>query len=208
MAVPSTVPTLTHSTASISLSESIGTNAENNLPVQHVLEDDGDGNLIAPPENPLTRIGHSCFFHTLDCNQSFTDLDEWKIHVLSHFQLRPPPNTARCPACPYSTSDSCHGVAWRSMLTHLAEQHLTQGYSIRNTCPDFETMRHLYSFNIITQEQLRLLQLPAAPRRPGYSPNLDSVRANVGSSDDPCFVHASRRRERRMRGRPHGISVA
>ncbi|KKZ62239.1 hypothetical protein EMCG_00406 [[Emmonsia] crescens] len=211
MSAPSTVPTLSRfssSTASISVSESIDTNSVAKLPARYALEEDADGNLTAPPETNNPGIGHYCFFHVLDCGESFTDLDEWKTHVLSHFRLHPTPTIAQCPACTYRISDSHHGIAWRKMLSHLADQHLKQGYAIQNVCPDFETMRHLYCANIITREQLRLLQLPAAPQRPGYSPDLDSVRAMIGSSDDPCIVYMSRHRERRMRERSHRISVA
>ncbi|EER39512.1 conserved hypothetical protein [Histoplasma capsulatum H143] len=178
MSPPSTVPTLSRfslSTASNSLSGSIDTNTAAKLPPRYALEEDTDGNLTVPPETSSTGIGHYCFFHILDCNERFSDLEEWKTHVLSHFRLGPLPATAQCPACPYRISDSHHGVAWRRMLTHLADQHLKQGYPIQNTCPDFETMRHLYCSHIITREQLRLLQLPAAPHRPGYSPSLDSL---------------------------------
>ncbi|PGH00022.1 hypothetical protein GX51_06021 [Blastomyces parvus] len=211
MSTPSTAPTLSgfsSSTPSDCLSESIDTNTCGKLPARYALEEDADGNLTAPPETNSAGIGHYCFFHILDCNESFTNLDVWKTHVLSHFRLHPAPTTAQCPACPYRISDSHHGIAWRRMLTHLADQHLKQGYTAQNICLDLETMRHLYCANIITREQVRLLQLPAAPGRPGYSPSLDTVRTRIGSSDDPCVVYMSRHRERRMRERSHRISVA
>ncbi|EQL38286.1 uncharacterized protein BDCG_02547 [Blastomyces dermatitidis ER-3] len=211
MSAPSTAPTLSRpssSAASDSFSESIDTNNAGKLPARYALEEDADGNLTTPPEANGAGIGHYCFFHILDCDKSFTNLDLWKTHVLSHFRLHPAPTTAQCPACPYRISDPHHGIAWRRMLTHLADQHLKQGYSIQNICPDFETMRHLYCANIITRGQLRLLQLPAAPGRPGYSPSLDSVRVGIGSSDDPCVVYMNRHRERRMRERSRKISVA
>ncbi|KLJ07011.1 hypothetical protein EMPG_17486 [Blastomyces silverae] len=211
MSAPSTTPTLSRpssSAASDSFSESIDTNNAGKLPARYALEEDADGNLTAPPEINGAGIGHYCFFHILDCDKSFTNLDVWKTHVLSHFRLHPAPTTAQCPACPYRISDSHNGIAWRRMLTHLADQHLKQGYSIQNICPDFETMRHLYCANIITRGQLRLLQLPAALGRPGYCPSLDTVRAGIGSSDDPCVVYTNRHRERRMRERSHKISVA
>ncbi|OAX77908.1 hypothetical protein ACJ72_07788 [Emergomyces africanus] len=211
MSAPSTAPTLSRSsssTASIFLPESIDTNCVAKFPARYALEQDADGNLTAPPEISNPGLGHCCFFHVLDCDEIFTDVNEWKTHVLSHFRLHPAPTTAQCPACQYRISDPDHGIAWRKMLTHLADQHLKQGYPIQNACPDFETMKHLYCANIITREQLRLIQLPAAPQRPGYSPSLDSVRAMIGSSDDPCVVYMSRHRERRMRERSHRIRVA
>lgn len=43
---------------------------------------------------------YACLFHMLDCHDSFDDVAEWRIHVLSHFRTHPPPRTARCPLCP------------------------------------------------------------------------------------------------------------
>ncbi|KAK2788177.1 hypothetical protein FQN53_004062 [Emmonsiellopsis sp. PD_33] len=210
MASSSTVPTLSQPSSSSS-SDSIHTSLGEKLPIRYLLDDNGNRNHTTPPptdNTSETRAGHICFFHILDCNQRFTDLKEWKTHVLSHFRSHPPPTDATCPACPYTISDQRPGVAWRALVAHMADEHLKHGLSMQYICPDLELMRHLYYLHVITQEQLKLVQLPAAPRRPGYNPALDSVRASIGSSDDPCFVHTGRRRDRRMRSRPHGISVA
>ncbi|KAJ5232437.1 hypothetical protein N7468_005393 [Penicillium chermesinum] len=43
---------------------------------------------------------YACLFYMLDCHDSFDEVAEWKIHVLSHFRTHPPPRTARCPICP------------------------------------------------------------------------------------------------------------
>ncbi|ODH15091.1 hypothetical protein ACO22_06477 [Paracoccidioides brasiliensis] len=198
------VPTLSppsSSAASISLSESVSTSAGDRLPLEHILDNDRNGNLIAPTGASSTGREHNCFFHILDCNKTFVDHNEWKIHVLSHFRTSSPPTIAQCPACSYSTSDPRHSVAWRTMLTHLAGEHLKHGYPIHNSNPSFATMRHMYCSGVIEKEDLCLLQLVAAPGRPGYDSSMDSVRANIGSSDDAYLIYANPRRERRIRGR-------
>jgi hypothetical protein len=86
------------------------------------------------------------------------------------------------------------------MLDHISD-HLEKGDSLTNTSPDFELMQYLFCKKIITQDQMRLVQVPAAPGRPGYNPSQDSVRARIGSSDEPCFSNANPKRDRRM-GRP------
>src|SRR5204863_1269630 len=103
-------------------------------------------------------------------------------------------------SCPHVTERQ-PGVAWQVLLDHISQEHLERGHSLANTRPDFNLMRYLYCEGIITPDQMRLLQVPAAPGRAGYIASQDTVRAIIGSSDEPCFSYANRQRERRM-GRP------
>lgn len=60
--------------------------------------------VVFPPlgqqPQPQASRAYACLFHMLDCNDSFDDVAEWRIHVLSHFRTHPPPRIARCPLCP------------------------------------------------------------------------------------------------------------
>jgi len=121
--------------------------------------------------------------------------------VLSHFKARPTPTDARCPACKFTVAERQPGVAWQVLLDHISQEHLERGHSLANTRPDFNLMQYLYCKGIIMQDQMRLVQVPAAPGRAGYIASQDTVRAIIGSSDEPWFSYANPQRERRM-GRP------
>ncbi|PGH14755.1 hypothetical protein AJ80_05799 [Polytolypa hystricis UAMH7299] len=213
MSGSSTVPSLSQASSSSTTtrSPSIDAGQAGKLGVHHILQEDGNGILIAPPHARVSVARYDCLFHILDCKTMLDDIADWKTHVLSHFRTHPPPTSARCPLCPYTSSAPQRGVSWAQMLEHIAEKHLLQGQSLATTTPDLELMRYLYCKNIISGQQMRLVQLPSAPGRVGYTPAQDTVRESVGSSDDPCYTHASQRLERRegrVRDRQPRVGVA
>jgi hypothetical protein len=69
-------------------------------------------------------------------------------------------------------------------------------------------MKYMYQHKIITEDQLKTVQLAPSPDSPAYDPSQDSVRASIGSSDEPYCSSYSPRREKRMREQRRGISVA
>ncbi|KAL4933565.1 uncharacterized protein BDV17DRAFT_252269 [Aspergillus undulatus] len=189
-----------------------------------ILEEDGTGALIIPPDHAPQRQIHSpsqpasplprqqqpyiCLFHILDCHDTFEDSEQWKTHVLSHFRTHEPPDTARCPLCPAEQfSSTPQQRAWDLMLEHVDVTHYQQGQTLAGSRPDFELMRYLYNLRVISVDQFKAMQLSPQPSSPAYHRRQDPVRASVGSSDEPYCVPYSRRREDRMRGQRRGVNV-
>ncbi|OJJ47082.1 hypothetical protein ASPZODRAFT_132019 [Penicilliopsis zonata CBS 506.65] len=189
------------SSASLDTRAYVGLEGSRNL-----LEDDGTGTLVVPRTAQFGHI-YTCLFHILDCHETFDCADEWKTHVLSHFRTHSPPNTARCPLCPDERflSGMRHS-AWDRMMNHVLIAHYHQGQTLARSRPDFELMQYLYRLKIISDDQFKAMQLPPAPSSPAYHRSQDSVRASIGSADEPYCAPYSRRREERMRGRRRGIS--
>lgn len=205
MASLSAVPTLSNGSTSSSFG-SIDTRMAAGIEVMNVLEEDETGVLVAPSSSRPQCIYH-CLFHILRCDERFDSAEEWKTHVLSHFRTHPPPTSARCPMCQERFFDDRQGQAWDDMLEHVA-QHYQRGHTLALSRPDFELMQYLYRWKIISDEQFKAIQLPPPPSSPAYHRSQDSVRASIGSSDEPYCAVYSRRREQRVRGQRRGISVA
>ena len=220
-AVPSLASDNTTSASSSSSScLSLDTRWASGLIHHSILEDDGTGALVVPPphthiqphhhhHHPHNQHTYICLFHILNCHQTFTEADHWRTHVLSHFRTHEPPRTARCPLCPrerFVDSPDCR--AWDSMLDHVDTVHYQRGQTLAGSRPDFELMQYLYALRIISVDQFKCLQLPPPPESPAYHRSLETVRANIGSANEPFCAPYSRRREQRMRGQRRGLGVA
>lgn len=150
------------------------------------------------------RCKYQCLFHILDCDQSFEDMEMWKVHVLSHFGSHPAPTDARCPLCQSAVSDSQRDVAWETMLDHVAERHFQNGIALSWSRPDIELMRYLFKLRVITPEQFGMVQRVPVQCNPGYHDSQELAGQDVGCTSDPVCVSANPRRERRMRARRNG----
>lgn len=214
---PSSVAVPSLSNGSRSVSEmSMGSRTAAKVQIVNVLETDSTGNLVTPPDvasrgEQSTPI-YYCLFHTLPCHHKSDRVDTWKTHVLSHFRGRPLPPNATCQWCAaeflYDNGVANHpGRSWDAMLEHAAHEHFDKGHSLAATRPSFELMKYMYQSKIITEDQLKAIQLCPSPDSPAYDPSQDAVRARIGSSDEPYCSTYSPRREKRMREQRRGISV-
>lgn len=203
---PSAVPNLSDGSSSPSAS-SIATKMAAGIEVTNVLENDGTGNLVAP-ERPSPQAIYHCLFHILNCDYKADRVDEWKTHVLSHFRGSPLPSTARCQWCSANFTQVQPGSAWDAMLEHVAHDHFERGDTLASSQTDFQLMQYLYCCKVITADQFKAVQLLPAPSSPAYRQSQDSLRASIGSSDEPFCSSYSPRREKRMRQQRRGISVA
>ncbi|GFF26529.1 conserved hypothetical protein [Aspergillus udagawae] len=213
MASLDAVPSLSSDAASASASSSsvsLDTELASELAHHEILQDDGNGALVVPLRSPHRRQHiYICLFHVLDCRETFDDADLWRTHVLSHFRTHEPPTTARCPLCPGERfNDAPDRRAWDLMLDHVDVAHYQQGQTLAGSRPDFELMQYLYRLRIISVDQFKVMQLPPPPTSPAYHRSQETVRANIGSSDEPYCAPYSRRREQRMRGQHRGVSVS
>lgn len=98
-------------------------------------------------------------------------------------------------------------TAWDQLLAHVDTAHYQQGQTLAGSRPDFELMQYLFRLRIISVEQFKAMQLLPPPSSPAYHTSQESVRRNIGSSDEPYCAPYSRRREARMRGQRRGVSV-
>ena len=189
------------------------TTPENNT----VLEEDATGVLVVPQSNVQTQHHnpvYTCLFDNLDCHDTFDNIVQWKIHIFSHFRTQSPPDFARCPLCPDEKFTDLPSIgrvevgAWDIMLDHVVTMHYQRGQTLKGCQPDFELMRYLYRLRIINDEQFKKIQLLPPPSSTADHRSGDSVGTSIGSSDEPYCASYSRRRERRLRDRHRGISVA
>lgn len=237
----SAVPSLSNSNSS-DYCPSTKTSSDLLIGHQSLLEDDGTGVLVIPSSvsqiqnnnfvytytQPQTQTqaqtqtynyNYTCLFHILNCHETFTNPEGWKTHVLSHFQGHEPPSTARCPFClstfPTTTPHThVYTRAWDALLAHIDIAHYRHDHalSLANTRPDFELLRYLYNRRIISEEQLKAVQLGPGPGPgPGSGPRSErgSGSGNAGyhhhhhrgidtrETEEPYWGSFSWRRERR-----------
>lgn len=183
--------------------------------VINILETDSTGNLVASPSAPSAeQVVYRCIFYILPCDHQSESIEAWKTHVLSHFRGTRLPPTAICQWCPLEFKEppnsnsnvSAHRI-WDAMLTHVAHDHFEKGHTLAASRPNFEIMKYMYNSKIITEDQLKAIQLCPSPDSPGYHPSQDPIRASIGSSDEPYCSTYSPRREKRLREQRRGISV-
>jgi hypothetical protein len=203
----SAVPSLSHGSSSLPSSSSIDTKMAAGLEGTNALENDSTGNLVASA-SPQTQEIYHCLFHILPCHYKSGRAGEWKTHVLSHFRGHPLPPSACCQWCSANFSHNRPGSAWDAMLAHVVHEHFEKGDTLSSSRINIELMRYLYCSKIITADQFKAVQLPPSPSSPAYRQSQDSVRASIGSSDEPFCASYSPRREKRMREQRQGISVA
>jgi hypothetical protein len=223
LAIP--VPSLSGgSQSSISDNSSIASQAlskemKPRVNVINILETDSTGNLVASTPAPSApsadQVVYRCLFYILPCDHQSDNMETWKTHVLSHFRGARLPPTAICQWCPLefkqptnstNTSTNAHQT-WDAMLTHVAHDHFENGHTLAASRPNFELMKYMYISKIITEDQLKAIQLCPSPDSPAYHPSQDPVRASIGSSDEPYCSTYSPRREKRLREQRRGISV-
>lgn len=206
----STMPVPSLSAGSPSVSDrSTEPQVADRVDVVNILETDSTGNLITPrPPVEETPVVFHCLFHILSCDYQSDSFEQWKTHVLSHFRGFPLPPTASCQWCALDfNEDNTAGRTWNKMLDHVAHDHFEKGHTLAASRPSFELMKYMYQSKIITEDQLKAVQLCPSPDSPAYHPSQDPVRASIGSSDEPYCSTYSPRREKRLREQRRGISV-
>ncbi|EED15538.1 conserved hypothetical protein [Talaromyces stipitatus ATCC 10500] len=211
MPVPSLSAGSRSSVSDISSTESqmISKKAKPRVNVINILEADSTGNLVAsPPASSSETVMYHCLFYILPCDHQSDNIETWKTHVLSHFRGTRLPPTAICQWCPLDFKLSTDpNRTWDAMLTHVAHDHFEQGHTLAASRPNFELMKYMYQSKIITEDQLKAIQLCPSPDSPAYHPSQDPVRASIGSADEPYCSTYSPRREKRLRQQRQGISV-
>ncbi|KAK2814537.1 hypothetical protein FQN49_008158, partial [Arthroderma sp. PD_2] len=105
-----------------------------------ILHQNDGGPVVALPvpfpshdENADPFVLKCIFAGIFECDKSFEDPEDWKLHVTSHLMSCPPPNKVSCIVCKqvFSNSQPQHqqlqiqqqqqpvgGEAWQNMLDH------------------------------------------------------------------------------------------
>lgn len=210
------LPLLTRGNSVASSSSSVNTDMASYLDGMHTLES-VDGVLQVPDiRQPYADL--ICPFQILDCEEAFSDIRSWKIHIFSHFLGHACPVTASCFLCEKvfdQTPLDDPARAWNEMLLHMATEHFRgMGQRLATVRTDFALMRWMFHRRIITSAQFNRTQLlprptvlaestgqvanmPEAPMAPSHTPSLSPLV----EQSDVYTVQASPRRERTPRSR-------
>jgi hypothetical protein len=116
--------------------------------------------ILEVPDRYLPQADLICPFQILDCEESFSDIRLFKIHVFSHFRGQPCPTSATCFLCEakfVQTEEDDAARAWNEMLSHLAYDHFRRGQRIATVRTNFGLMRWMYARRIITDAQFERL---------------------------------------------------
>lgn len=218
------IPSLTRGNSIASSCSAAQTDDASKIHGGYVLESN-DGVLTLPhrfaPDADLL-----CPFQILDCEETFSDVVEFKIHVFSHFKGHTLPSFARCFLCGNNYTQSPGddpALAWNVMLGHLVHDHFRQGQQLATIRTDFALMRWMYDRRIISDHHFKRTQLcplptllpsasggapevvnlPQAPSPPSAAPLISSMAylssPPIGIQSQPYAVFHSRRSERRRR---------
>uniref|UniRef100_A0A093URW8 U6 snRNA-associated Sm-like protein LSm1 n=1 Tax=Talaromyces marneffei PM1 TaxID=1077442 RepID=A0A093URW8_TALMA len=195
-------------------SQASSTEMKPRVNVINILETGSTGNLVASPPARLasapsaSQAVYRCLFYILPCDHQSDNIETWKTHVLSHFRGTRLPPTAPCQWCPLefrhpnnsntninnnnNNNNNAHQT-WDAMLTHVAHDHFEKGHTLAASRPNFELMKYMYNSKIITEDQLKAIQLCPSPDSPAYHPSQDPVRASIAlslglvmSEDEEC----------------------
>lgn len=148
------LPALTHcvSMTTRSVSTSIGTRQLNR---QRILEQDPAGILVLPHITEPRAL--ECPFHPLFCLLTFSDLEDWISHSLTHFKNVSPPNSNKCCFCPADFHCGTGACSWRQRMLHVAFHHQL-GHRLATARPDFELFTYLWNHRLIDDANYRDLK--------------------------------------------------
>lgn len=229
------IPSLTRGNSIASTNGAAQTEIASMLHGGYVLESE-DG-ILSIPQRYDPDADLLCPFQILDCDETFSDVVDFKVHVFSHFRGHPLPSFASCFLCDAKfeqTPEDDHALAWNNVLTHMIYEHFRRGQQLATIRTDFTLMRWMYDRRIISDHHFKRTQmcpiptvLPAAngggseivnlPRAPSPPPmryptvsdsSLPTRAAQL--QNRPYVMVAGRRAERRSmdRTRPFPVRFA
>lgn len=192
--LPGLTPGVSEATRSVNTS--IGTRQLNR---QRILLQDAGGALVVPPITEPQAL--ECPFHQLFCLLTFSNMEDWISHSLTHFQRVPPPESNKCCFCSAVFQSPTGERSWRKCMEHIAIHHQL-GCRLATARPDFELFYYLFRHRLISDADYRDLKgnYEDRARRVQAHPSLPATPLNQQSI---AFSETERRRPRRER-RPGG----
>lgn len=187
-------PTLTRASSvatTQSESSSLGTRQLGILNSRLLLAEEEGGVLI---DNRVPAQGNlECPFNLLHCFKTFSNMEDWIGHSLTHFSNIGPPYSSRCCFCDaWFSSSEISG--WARRMDHVAYHHRV-GEKLTHAQPDFELYTYLWNNRLITDAEYRDLR----------GNNEDRARAARAYPEEQpkayTDTYSPRRHDRERRGR-------
>ena len=127
-----------------SISTSIGRQALEN---PRLLVQGERGDLLLPP--PPSRLILECPFNWLSCTRTFSEMDDWFIHSITHFKPAGPPIHSNCCFCDARFQGQNGLQTWACRLQHVACHHQL-GHRLAHARPDFAMHKYLWQNRLIS----------------------------------------------------------
>lgn len=141
--------TISSATKLKSISTSIG---EREIEHSRLLKEDEDGVLVVPALR--SQVIFECPFNFLTCHQTFSALDDWFKHSVSHFSAVGPPAHSSCCFCD-AEFDGDNGLqSWAERMQHVAFHHQL-GCRLAHARPDFALNKYLWRNFLISDATYR-----------------------------------------------------
>lgn len=140
-----------------------------------------------------------CPFNFLFCRETFSKMEDWVKHSMTHFGKVGPPDSNQCCFCDEKFNSSTEIFSWAKRMEHVAYHHQL-GCRLAAARPDFELYAYLWNKRLITDAEYRDLK----------GNNEDRARATLAYPSPPASPEEqskaytdtyspSRRRRRRER---------
>jgi len=197
------LPTLTRASSvatTKSESSSLGVRQMGILNSRLLLAEEEGGVLVdnrAPAQGNL-----ECPFNLLFCLKTFSNMEDWVGHSLTHFSNVGPPDSNHCCFCDARFSSSSEISGWARRMEHVACHHRL-GDKLAHARPDFELYTYLWNNRLITNAEYRDLKgnnedrsqaARAYPPHPEFSEKPPKVYTDT-------YSNSGRRRDRGRQGR-------
>ncbi len=121
-----------------------------------------------------------CSFNLLFCFKTFSNMEDWVGHSLTHFSNVDPPDYNHCCFCDARFSSSSEITGWARRMKHVACHHRLD-VKLTYARPDFELYTYLWNNRLITNAEYRGLK----------GNNEDRSRAARAYSPHPEFSEES-----------------
>lgn len=162
---------------STSISSSFGIRQ---LSDQRLLDQDNGGALILPHWHTPQIL--ECPFNHLFCYETFSSMEDWITHSLTHFGTVGPSTSNKCCFCEAVFNFPTGLHSWVERMNHVAHHHKI-GHKLAHAQPDFELFTYLWNHRLIKNHVYRDLKgnnedrsrAVAAYPSPPVSPNERSV---------------------------------
>ena len=122
------------------------------IPNSRLLAEDEGGVLIVDRASAQGNL--ECPFNLLFCLQTFSNMEDWVRHSVTHFRRAGPPDLSQCCFCD-AHFDSSSGISsWAKRMEHVAFHHRL-GDRLAHARPDFGLYTHLWNKRLITDAEYR-----------------------------------------------------
>ena len=158
-----------------------------------------NGVLLVPPRSQLQGL-LECPFNQLYCFMTFTTIDEWFKHSLSHFGDVGPPKKCRCCFCDAEFEDKSGLQSWGKRMEHVAYHHKI-GCRMAHARPDFDVYTYLWNKRLISDAEYRDIRGPVKscpyPSHPEETYQYHSASYLESAQPQPCSSKTENRVRRR-----------